>query len=189
MGSPRRSRAPRGRSWSARAWSAGAPTTSELLQLTRSPRLLLRRVGDASPGSRCCEAEAPKLIVLVAPPLERRKELEEKTAAARGLLDAELADAVQAGDLAAANAAFAKGAALDLYNVEGMEELDTSAAWITEDALPDLNGAHGSGEPDDALPLICSVVDNIPMVNWLLDNGADVNARRQCEPAQRYRFQ
>ena len=70
----------------------------------------------------------------------RRKELEEKTPAARGVLDGELADAVKAGDQAAAQAAFAKGAALDLYYVEGMREdnddrFPGDAAWLTADDL------------------------------------------------------
>ena len=40
---------------------------SELLQLTKSPLLLRRRVVGASSGLRCCEAEAPKLILAVRP--------------------------------------------------------------------------------------------------------------------------
>jgi len=117
----------------------------------------------------------------------RRKELEEKSPAARGALDGELADAVQAGDLAAAKEAFAKGAALNLYWVGGLDfsrswwdaSEPPDVSWMTADALPeDLDGT-GTADASDAQPLICSVADNIPMVNWMLDNGADVNA---CQP-------
>ena len=118
----------------------------------------------------------------------RRKELEEKTAAARGALDGELAEAVKADDVAGAQAAFAKGAALDLHYVEGMRKgvnydgaIPGDAAWLTANDLPeslDRCGTGGDGGESDALPLICFVADNIRMVNWLLDNGADVNARQ-----------
>ena len=110
------------------------------------------------------------------PAAVRRNELEEKTAAARGALDGELAEAVKADDLAAAQAAFAKGAALDLH--EGEDPDDGDIVWLTTNDLPDR--LEGDGESiETALPLICFVADNIRMVNWLLDNGADVNA---CQP-------
>jgi hypothetical protein len=93
-----------------------------------------------------------------------------KTAATRGALDGELAGAVYADDLVAAEAAFAKGAALDVHQMG--EDDDDAMAWLTTNDLPDrLDSSR------DALPLICLVADNIHMFNWLLDNGADVNAR------------
>jgi hypothetical protein len=135
------------------------------------------------------------------PDAGRRKELEDKTAVALGVLDEQVADAVQASDLAAAKAAFEKGAALHLYYVGGMRKRHDGAndpkwrgdtdgripgdrKWVEHGALPDDcdgigTGCTGDGERD-ALPLICTVANNIPMVKWMLDNGADVNACQPC---------
>lgn len=64
---PHRHRAAPHRPFS-RGWTAGAPTTSELLQLPRSQRPVRREPATLLPGSRCCEAESPKLILAVRPP-------------------------------------------------------------------------------------------------------------------------
>jgi hypothetical protein len=53
------------------------------------------------------------------PVAERRKELNAMQFEAQCMLDEELANAVQASDLAAAEAAFAKGASLELLYVGG----------------------------------------------------------------------
>ena len=133
----------------------------------------------------------------------RRKQLIQKQFAALGALDEQLADAVKSGDLAAAKAAFEKGAALDVHYVGGMRSdrniiddrlskkngCDMSAInWVTPDALPDnLRGAGCDGyelygyEPDNppvAYPLICFAANDVTMVNWMLDNGADITLKQ-----------
>ena len=105
-------------------------------------------------------------------------ELEEKSAPALIVLDGWLADAVVAGDLSTAKMAFAKGAALDLHRVDSMTEIPSGVSWLANDALKTAENQDGiiyAMDNGDALPLICSVANNIPMINWLLDNGADVN--------------
>jgi hypothetical protein len=132
------------------------------------------------------------------------------------VLDARFADAVQAGDLTVAKAAFEKGAAVDLHYVGGMaleiqylchifgldseddlpqlflhdeygiHLLDRMHTFVTSDTIDELQkiGEGFDGiviqpiDEKDAVPLICLVADNLLMINWLLDRGANVNARQ-----------
>jgi ankyrin repeat protein len=172
------------------------------------------------------------------PVAERRKELNAMQFEAQCMLDEELANAVQASDLAAAEVAFAKGASLDLLYVGGehdyFDEILISSSlpprdddahiqgelvgvyakinarledtggwrgggWGSDSALTFLTNdvflsqhydgevgvfGQGSGEfvcdcshkANDLVPLICLVANNLPVVSWLLDHGANVNA-------------
>ena len=123
-----------------------------------------------------------------------------------------LADAVKAGDPAAAQAAFAKGAALDLHYVKRMREQDEQcggdripgdAAWLTADDLlgrissdsrryPSLEvngvGMTGCEEDNDVLSLICFVADYIP-IDGVRSNDASCESRSCADSAsQRARF-
>ena len=115
---------------------------------------------------------------------------------ARGTLDDQLADAVKGGDLVAAKEAFEKGATLDVYYVgddelrERWEQMTSDGncdapvpdgSWVTKEGLPraydDMDAYVGGGEDDTELcPLICFAANNLPMVNWMLDSGANVTA-------------
>jgi ankyrin repeat protein len=116
------------------------------------------------------------------------------------LLDQELGDALQRGDLDAAKKAFANGADPSLYDASTLEEPDEGfpddrerpedITWLTKHDLEAL-GANdeetlekeilAAGNEDDdgiLLPLICKAANNLTICNWLLDVGVDVNSRQ-----------
>jgi hypothetical protein len=107
-------------------------------------------------------------------------------------LDNELGNALANLDLAAAEAAFAKGAEPSLCMTDEMYEngmmvfsredelRENEIAWVSQDQLPStpvIKIEYGFGfedKKDAFLPLICQVADTVSCANWLLDHGVSI---------------